>query len=103
LHGETGYAIVETDALGNPVRRLKEVNPKSGEDLKLSIDIRLQEAALEVMGANRGAIVAIDPNNGEVLAMVSTPTFDTNWLMAGLTNALWQALNNEAHPCKTEP
>ena len=98
LHGETGYAIVETDAVGNPVRRLKEVNPKSGEDVKLSIDVRLQEAALEVMGAYRGAIVAIDPNNGEILAMVSTPTFDTNWLMAGLTNALWQALNNEAHP-----
>ncbi len=98
LHGKTGYAIVEIDALGNPVRRLEEVNPQSGDNLTLSIDVRLQEAALEIMGAYQGAIVAIDPNNGEVLAMVSTPTFDANWMTTGLTSSMWQALNNTAYP-----
>ena len=98
LHGKTGYAIVEIDALGNPVRHLKEVSPQSGDNLTLSIDIRLQEAALEIMGAYQGAIVAIDPNNGEVLAMVSTPTFDANWMTTGLTSSMWQALNNTAYP-----
>ena len=74
LHGEVGYEEVETNARGRVLRVLKRTDPKPGKDLVLTIDTRLQEAAEAALGGRRGAIVAIEPSSGDVLAMVSQPS-----------------------------
>jgi penicillin-binding protein 2 len=78
LHGKTGSKVMEFDANGRPFRTIKIIPPVAGDNLYLTIDSRLQKAALEAFGNEHGAAVAIDPNNGEILAMVSSPTFDPN-------------------------
>ncbi|HEY0857706.1 MAG TPA: penicillin-binding protein 2, partial [Albitalea sp.] len=78
LHGVTGFEEVETSASGRAVRRLKSHPPTPGNTLRMSIDIRLQALVEQMFGERRGALVAIDPRNGEVLAFVSKPTFDPN-------------------------
>src|SRR5690606_6393741 len=75
LHGLTGFEQVETDAVGRPVRTLSRVAPVAGSDLILSLDIGLQEAATQAFGDFRGALVALNPSNGEILAFVSKPGF----------------------------
>ena len=93
LHGTTGFEEVETSAGGRAVRRLKASPPTPGHALVLSVDIRLQALVEQMFGDRRGALVAIDPRNGEVLAFVSKPTFDPNLFVDGIDVDNWRELN----------
>src|SRR5437660_3065816 len=93
LHGTTGWEEVDVDANGRAVRTLSRTPPVSGNNLKLSLDIKLQQAAEAAFGERRGALVAIDPANGEVLAFVSKPGFDPNLFVDGIDPTNWDALN----------
>jgi penicillin-binding protein 2 len=93
LHGTTGFEEVETSAGGRAVRRLKTHPATPGNTLVLSIDIKLQALVEQLFGDRRGALVAIDPRNGEVLAFVSKPTFDPNLFVDGIDVDNWRALN----------
>ncbi|MCI4412179.1 MAG: penicillin-binding protein 2 [Thiotrichales bacterium] len=92
LHGQTGLRYMEVDAKGRPIRELDRIPPTSGKDLILTIDLELQTFAENLLGDRKGAIVAIDPRNGEVLALASTPSFDPNEFVAGMRNQDYQAL-----------
>lgn len=92
LHGTVGYEQVETNANGRVVRTLNRTPPISGHELHLSIDLRLQKAAENALGENRGAVIAIDPNNGEILAMVSTPSYDPNLFVQGIAQKTFNKL-----------
>jgi penicillin-binding protein 2 len=94
LHGTTGFEEVEVDAGGRAVRTLSRTPPTSGNNLKLALDIKLQQAAETAFGEHRGALVALDPSTGEVLALVSKPGFDPNLFVEGIDPANWEALNN---------
>ncbi|BAN33949.1 penicillin-binding protein 2 [Sulfuricella denitrificans skB26] len=94
LHGVTGFDHVETDAGGRAIRTLSRRDPISGSDLTLTLDSRLQEVAEKAFGEYRGALVAIDPKSGEVLAFVSKPGFDPNLFIDGIDPVNWDALNN---------
>ncbi|MCY1265855.1 Peptidoglycan D,D-transpeptidase MrdA [compost metagenome] len=85
LHGTVGYEEVETNARGRVLRVLKRTEPVSGKDIVLSIDSKLQAAAEEALAGRRGAIVAIQPSTGEVLAMVSQPSYDPNLFVTGIS------------------
>ncbi|MEY2893448.1 MAG: hypothetical protein RJA98_3356 [Pseudomonadota bacterium] len=93
LHGMTGFEEVETSAGGRAVRRLNSQPATPGNTLVLSIDIRLQALVEELYGDRRGALVAIDPRSGEVLAFVSKPTFDPNLFVDGIDADNWRELN----------
>ena len=93
LHGTTGFQRVETSASGRAVRQLDVTPPQPGEGLTLTLDIRLQHLIERLYGQRRGALVAIDPRNGEVLAFVSMPTFDPNLFVEGIDVDNWRALN----------
>jgi penicillin-binding protein 2 len=93
LHGLTGFERVETSAGGRAVRRLDSHAPTPGNTLVLSIDIRLQALVEDMFGDRRGALVVIDPRNGEVLAFVSKPTFDPNLFVDGIDADSWRELN----------
>ncbi|SDX73291.1 penicillin-binding protein 2 [Nitrosomonas halophila] len=93
LHGLTGFEQVETDAVGRPVRTLLRAPPVAGSDLTLTLDIGLQQAAIEAFGEFRGALVAMDPSNGEILAFVSKPGFDPNLFVDGIDHYNWRLLN----------
>ena len=93
LHGITGFEEVETSAGGRAVRRLRSNPATPGNTLTLSIDIKLQELIEKLYGNRRGALVAIDPRNGEVLAFVSKPTFDPNLFVDGIDTESWRDLN----------
>ena len=96
LHGQTGFEEVETSAGGRAVRRLRSSPPTPGNKLVLSIDIRLQALVEDLFHERRGALVAIDPRNGEVLAFVSKPTFDPNLFVDGIDSESWRELNDSA-------
>ena len=93
LHGTTGWEQVEVDAGGRAVRTLSRTPPTAGNNLRLSIDIKLQEVAEAAFGDRRGALVAIDPAAGDILAFVSRPAFDPNLFVDGIDSANWAALN----------
>ena len=93
LHGTTGYQQVETSAGGRAVRSLGHKPPTPGNSLQLSIDIKLQHLVEEMFGNRRGALVALDPRNGEVLAFVSKPSFDPNLFVDGIDVENWKLLN----------
>lgn len=93
LHGVTGFEEVETSAGGRAVRRLRSNAPTPGNTVRLSIDIRLQALVEQMFADRRGALVAIDPRNGEVLAFVSKPTFDPNLFVDGIDADNWRELN----------
>ena len=95
LHGLTGFEQVETSAGGRAVRRLDHKPPTPGNTLNLSIDIKLQALVERLFGERRGALVAIDPRNGEVLAFVSKPTFDPNLFVDGIDADSWRELNED--------
>jgi penicillin-binding protein 2 len=84
---------METSAGGRAVRRLATYAATPGQTVKLSIDIKLQKMVEDLFGDRRGALVAIDPNNGEILAFVSKPTFDPNLFVDGIDQESWSALN----------
>jgi penicillin-binding protein 2 len=92
LLGEVGYQTVETNARGRVMRQLERVEPKPGKDLYLHLDSRLQRVAYESMGDQRGAVVAIDVATGGVLAMASTPGFDPNEFVTGISFENYNAL-----------
>ncbi len=93
LHGITGFEQVETDVAGRYVRTLSRTPPVAGNDLALSLDIKLQQAAERAFGDYRGALVAMDPTNGEILAFVSKPGFDPNLFVDGIDHLNWRLLN----------
>jgi penicillin-binding protein 2 len=93
LHGQTGVHEMETSAGGRAVRRLRSSPATPGNTVVLSIDIKLQKLVEDLYGERRGALVAIDPQNGEVLAFVSKPTFDPNLFVEGIDADNWQKLN----------
>ncbi|WP_157265395.1 penicillin-binding protein 2 [Azohydromonas aeria] len=93
LHGTTGFEEVETSAGGRAVRRLRTHPPTPGNTVVLSVDIRLQALVEELFGDRRGALVAMDPRNGEILAFVSKPTFDPNLFVDGIDVENWRELN----------
>ena len=93
LHGQTGVEQLETSAGGRAIRRLSGFAATPGSTVMLSLDIGLQKMVEELFGERRGALVAINPKNGEVLAFVSKPTFDPNLFVDGIDHESWQALN----------
>ncbi|MDK2124958.1 penicillin-binding protein 2 [Parachitinimonas caeni] len=93
LHGKTGYEEVETDAGGRAIRSLRQVPATAGNNLRLTIDIQLQQLAEKAFGDNKGALIAIDPATGGVLALVSRPGFDPNLFVDGIDPQSWKELN----------
>ncbi|MBY0574441.1 MAG: penicillin-binding protein 2, partial [Undibacterium sp.] len=93
LHGKTGIEEVEVSAGGRPVNMLSRTAPNSGKNLILSVDIELQKVIEEAFGDRRGALVAIEPETGDVLAFVSKPTFDPNLFVEGIDQQSWNELN----------
>ncbi|BBD60813.1 peptidoglycan glycosyltransferase [Nostoc sp. HK-01] len=99
LRGEWGGQQVEVDGAGRPIRILGEKQAKSGKDLHLTIDWELQKAADKALGKYQGAIVALDPRNGAVLAMVSHPGFDPNiFSKQKLSQKDWESVQGKDHP-----
>jgi penicillin-binding protein 2 len=94
LHGQVGYQQVETDVSGRTVRVVNKKPPLSGEKLYLSLDIQLQQAAYTALKEKRGAVVAIDPRNGEVLVLASAPSYDPNLFVNGITTENYKTLSN---------
>jgi penicillin-binding protein 2 len=94
LHGTTGSEQVEVDAGGHAVRVLARTPPVSGNNLRLTLDVKLQEVVEKAFGDRRGALVAIDPKTGGVLALVSMPGFDPNLFVDGIDSLNWDQLNN---------
>ena len=98
LRGEWGGQQVEVDGAGNVVKILGEKQTHAGKDVTLTIDLDLQKAAETALGNRKGSIVAIDPNNGAILAMVSRPAFDPNLFSTRISEKQWQRLQGEDHP-----
>lgn len=94
LRGEPGRQQIEVDARGKPMRILASVPPVPGKDLTLTIDANLQQVAENHLVGFRGSVVALDPNNGEVLALASAPSFDPNWFAGRISPALWKQIND---------
>ena len=92
LHGKPGYEEMETDAYGRAVKVLGRVAPVPGDDLQLNLDQELQHIADHAFGAYKGALVAINPNDGAVLALVSRPGFDPNLFVDGIDPQTWEQL-----------
>ncbi|MET3495372.1 penicillin-binding protein 2 [Variovorax boronicumulans] len=93
LHGLTGVEQMETSAGGRAVRRLASHPATPGNTVMLSLDIKLQKLVEDMFGARRGALVAIDPKTGEILAFVSKPTFDPNLFVEGIDTESWKELS----------
>ncbi|MBD8613716.1 penicillin-binding protein 2 [Pseudomonas putida] len=94
LHGQVGYEEVETNAQGRVMRVLNHHDPVPGKNIVLSLDVHLQEAAEKALGDRRGAVVCIDPETGDVLAMVSKPSFDPNLFVTGISFKEYAALRD---------
>ncbi|MBS1169343.1 MAG: mrdA [Burkholderiaceae bacterium] len=94
LHGTTGYEEVEVSAGGKPVRTLSRGSATPGNNLILSVDIQLQKVVEEAFGNRRGALIAIEPATGDILAYVSMPNFDPNLFVEGIDQQSWDDLNN---------
>jgi penicillin-binding protein 2 len=95
LHGTTGFEELETDANGRVIRSLRRIPPLHGNTLKLSLDIKLQQVADKLFGDRRGALVAIDPQTGGVLAFLSKPGFDPGLFIDGIDAQTWASLNDD--------
>ncbi len=104
LHGTTGFEEVEVSAGGRAVRTLSRTAPTSGKNLILSVDIELQKVIEDAFGDRRGALVAIEPATGDVLAFVSKPTYDPNLFVEGIDQQSWNELNtSEDKPLLNRP
>jgi penicillin-binding protein 2 len=95
LRGTPGERIIEVDSLGREIRLLKENPPVKGEDIRLSLNINLQKEAEEAFGERAGAFVAIKPDTGEILGLVSRPSFDPNLFAKGISYEEWIALTQD--------
>ena len=93
LHGHTGVERMETSAGGHAVRKLGSAPATPGESVVLSVDIKLQKMVEDLYGERRGVAIAIDPRSGELLTMVSKPTYDPNLFVEGIDQESWKALN----------
>ncbi len=98
LRGEWGGQQVEVDGTGRVLRILGEQQARAGNDVQLTLDLDVQRAAERALGNRKGAIVAIDPQNGSVLAMVSRPAFDPNLFSTRITDAQWKQLQSKEFP-----
>ncbi|SDZ10971.1 penicillin-binding protein 2 [Lysobacter sp. yr284] len=95
LRGQVGYEQIETNVDGRPIRQVGHVPAKPGADLRLSIDLDLQRAMVTAFGDMDGSAVAVDPRTGEVLAMVSLPSYDSNLFVNGISSTDYKALNED--------
>lgn len=98
LRGEWGGQQVEVDSSGRVLSIIGEKSPVSGQDVQTTLDLKLQRAAEEALGDHIGAIVAIDPRDGAVRAMVSRPTFDPNIFSTRITQAQWDQITRNGYP-----
>ncbi|MTB68206.1 peptidoglycan DD-transpeptidase MrdA [Providencia sp. wls1943] len=99
LHGKTGYEEVEVNSRGRVIRQLHEQPPQAGRDIYLTIDLELQTYIEKILTTSRAAVVVTDPRNGEILALVSTPSYDSNLFVNGISNKDYQdLLNNPNRP-----
>ncbi|MCX5910641.1 MAG: penicillin-binding protein 2 [Deltaproteobacteria bacterium] len=99
LMGESGGRQIEVNAMGRMMRVLGTVEPNPGNNLSLTLDLELQKAAAEALAGKNGAVVALDPRNGDILAMVSKPDFDPNFFARGITPDNWKSIiGNPARP-----
>lgn len=96
LCGESGGRLIRVDASGFRHTEIAERDPTEGLDVVLTIDSEIQKMAEEVLADVRGAAVIIDPTNGDILAMVSSPSFDPNAFIPRITHKVWNSLNNDA-------
>jgi penicillin-binding protein 2 len=96
LHGSPGSIKVETNVKGRILNTIEEKTPQSGQDIYLTLDIELQKVAYDALGDLTGSVIAINPNNGEILAMVSKPGFDPNDFVNGISQAKYSALINSS-------
>jgi penicillin-binding protein 2 len=104
LHGKTGFEEVEVTARGKPVRRLRKLDPIPGSNLVLSLDMNLQRIAEAAFKDQRGALVAIEPSTGDILAFVSQPSYDPNLFIDGIDVESWRRLNESPdHPLINRP
>ena len=104
LHGKTGFQEVEVNARGKPIRTLRRIDPVPGNNLVLSLDMNLQRVAEEAFKGHRGALVAIEPETGDVLAFVSQPSYDPNLFVDGIDHESWRQLNESPdHPLINRP
>ncbi|WP_263263840.1 penicillin-binding protein 2 [Pseudomonas sp. RIT-PI-S] len=94
LHGHVGFEEVETNAQGRVMRVLRHTDPVAGKSITLTLDAKLQQAAEKALDGRRGAIVALDPQTGDVLAMVSEPSFDPNLFVTGISYKQYTALRD---------
>jgi penicillin-binding protein 2 len=99
LRGDSGGQEIEVDSVGRRLRLLREIPEKPGNSVVMTIDLDLQQVAEQAIGNRAGALVAIDPNTGYILAMASHPAFDPNTFAGGITNAAWRELTTDpSHP-----
>ncbi|OCG71072.1 penicillin-binding protein 2 [Gilliamella sp. Occ3-1] len=92
LHGTPGYEKVEVNSRGRIVRQLNQHPPQAGEDIYLSINLKLQLYIEQLLAGRKAAVVAIDPNNGEILALVSSPSYDSNSFVGGISSTKYREL-----------
>ncbi len=97
LHGFPGYKKIEVDANNKVIRTIETVEPKHGKDIILSVDYKIQKVAEKAFGSYKGAMVAMNPKNGEVIAYVSQPTFNPNLFTNGIDEINWKRLNSSIH------
>ena len=98
LRGEWGGLLLEVDGAGRVTKLLGQKEAKAGQDVALTLDLDLQKAAQQALGDRRGAIVALDPNDGAVLALVSNPSFDPNIFSSQFTDTTWKELQGKDKP-----
>ena len=98
LRGEWGGLLLEVDGAGRVTKLLGQKEAKAGQDVALTLDLDLQKAAQQALGDRRGAIVALDPNDGAVLAIVSNPSFDPNIFSSQFTDTTWKELQGKDKP-----
>ena len=94
LHGQVGYQTVEKNARGQIMSVLDRTDPVPGQDIVLNLDSKIQKAAVEALGDYRGAVVAIDPETGGILALVSKPAYDPNLFVQGISRKDYASLND---------
>jgi penicillin-binding protein 2 len=97
LHGYPGYKTIEVDANNNVIRTIETVEPQHGKDIVLNIDYKIQKIAEKSFGKYKGSMIAMDPNNGAVLAYISQPSFDPNLFVNGIDEVNWRRLNDSIH------
>ncbi|WP_408005143.1 penicillin-binding protein 2 [Shewanella violacea] len=99
LHGKPGHLEEEVNNRGRTIRTLKSVAPEPGQDIYLTLDLELQRKAVELLNGRRGSVVAIDPRDGGILALVSSPSYDPNLFVHGISSkAYGKLLNSSARP-----